>query len=258
MMKKLIGLGLALAMIGTNAFAAEHTHNWCDDIAHSTEDLNVYVCECGEYKYENVCDVKEPIITFDANGGIVAATTIEAKYGKVKMPICENTSDYQFEGWFTGREDGYEVNSDYVFSQDTTLYAHWSVIGEYTLTFAVDGGEEITSVKMPYGTVLSLESFIPVKKGNKFEGWYSDPRTKEQKVCEVTFDENKVVYAKWKPTRVFMMSAVKPEPVKTVLPNGWVIFKTANGIVDVKCTPLWAEQNARLTKLMKQYNEKFN
>lgn len=199
--KKIVSLITASAVILSPVFAAEdgHKHIWIDDIEHSTHTTNMYYCkECGETKAEDVNSVRDYIVTFDANGGIVETKTLETRNKRLrKLPIPERGSDYQWDGWFTEKKGGEEVDETWEYEEDTTLYARWSVVGEYTLTFASDGGSYIKPITEKYGSVINLESYIPTKEGYIFDGWYSDPRTKADRVNDLTLQENTVVYAKW-------------------------------------------------------------
>lgn len=89
---------------------------------------------------------------------------------------------------------------------------------------------------------------MPTKSGYIFDGWYSDPRTKQNQVKKVVLTENIVVYAKWiddgtpKQCENCVLS-------RTVTDNS-VILETTNGTVEAPVTKLWIEQNARLEYLM--------
>lgn len=198
--KRLLALAAAISMIftATAAFAENgHTHDWLDDIENSTETTNAYICECGETKLENVDEVRDYVITVDANGGVVDTPTLTTKNGKIKLPIAHNDSDYQFIGWFTELSGGIEITSATVFEEDTTIYAQWEIISTRRLVFATDGGSDILAITETYGKTVSLESYIPTKQGYIFDGWYADPQGKQQKLTEFTFDEDDVIYAKW-------------------------------------------------------------
>ena len=65
------------------------------------------------------------------------------------------------------------------------------------LRFATETGSYIRPVTKWYGTKISLEEYVPTREGYTFEGWFSDPRTKQNQVTEFTFNRNDVVYAKW-------------------------------------------------------------
>lgn len=116
------------------------------------------------------------------------------------------------------------------------------------LTFATDGGSFIKTIEAPTGTEIDVTKYVPTKSGYKFDGWYSDPRTKQNKVENVCLTENIVVYAKWiddgipKNNENYVIS-------RTVKDNS-VILKTTSGTVEAPVTKLWIEQNARLEYLM--------
>lgn len=116
------------------------------------------------------------------------------------------------------------------------------------LTFATDGGSFIKTIEAPTGTKIDVTRYVPVKSGYIFDGWYSDPRTKQNQIKNVTLTENIVVYAKWiddgtqKENENYVIS-------RTVTDNS-VILETTSGTVEAPVTKLWIEQNARLEYLM--------
>lgn len=66
-------------------------------------------------------------ITFDANGGTVTPDKATAgEDGKVSTLPVPTRSGYTFDGWFTSASGGEKITTDYVFTSDTTLYAHWT------------------------------------------------------------------------------------------------------------------------------------
>jgi uncharacterized repeat protein (TIGR02543 family) len=78
-----------------------------------------------------------------------------------------------------------------------TLYAKWTPIPKYTVSFDVDGGSAV-----PAQTIVqngkAVEPSPPTKVGHTFAGWYTD------KMYTSTFDfantniiSNTPVYAKW-------------------------------------------------------------
>ena len=74
-------------------------------------------------------EAKTMTVTFDANGGSVAAesktVTYGAPYGQLPTPIRDL---YTFNGWFTDKEEGTEVTASTTVTQeaDHTLYARWT------------------------------------------------------------------------------------------------------------------------------------
>ncbi len=69
--------------------------------------------------------------------------------------------------------------------------------GFCTLIFATETGSYIRPATKFYGSKISLEEYVPTREGYTFEGWFNDPRTKQNLVTEFAFNQNDVVYAKW-------------------------------------------------------------
>ena len=73
-------------------------------------------------------------VTFDANGGqFQEGTTVTIEAGKdgtlALNAIPDPTrSKYDFTGWYTAAEGGTQITSTTVFSEDSTVYAHWNLI----------------------------------------------------------------------------------------------------------------------------------
>lgn len=133
---------------------------------------------------------------------------------------------------------------------------HWELNTTRTVIFASDGGAYIRPVEKETGTVIHLDEYIPTKDGYIFDGWYSDPRTKIERVNEITLNENIVVYAKWIDDGT-VKSTAENEFERSVTDNT-VVFTNADTEVSVPVTELWVNQNARLEALMQIYNQKFN
>ena len=133
---------------------------------------------------------------------------------------------------------------------------HWELDTTRTVIFASDGGSYIHPVAKEIGTVMHLDEYVPVKDGYIFDGWYSDPRTKEQQVTEVTLNENIVVFAKW-----IDDGTPKATPEVPVIASTEEILAYGNYVDEatgVPVTALWVQQNARLNELMQIYNQNFN
>ncbi len=68
----------------------------------------------------------EYTVTYDANGGTCnteKTLTTGKTLGSLPVPV---RNGYEFTGWFTGREDSASaVTTSRVYSDDTTIYAHW-------------------------------------------------------------------------------------------------------------------------------------
>ncbi len=71
------------------------------------------------------------MVTFDANGGRVtpgAAATDST--GRISaLPVPTRSGSYRFDGWYTAADGGIQVTEDRVYTQDSTIYAHWVYTG---------------------------------------------------------------------------------------------------------------------------------
>lgn len=134
---------------------------------------------------------------------------------------------------------------------------HWGLDTERTLYFGTENGSYIKPITATIGTTISLADIIPEKYGYIFDGWYSDPRTKENRVTEFTFNENDAVYAKWIPNGLEQIAEqeIKTSPLTTaeILAYGNHLDEKTG----VPVTALWVAQNKRLNELMEIYNENF-
>lgn len=66
-------------------------------------------------------------ISFSAEGGTVTpSSAVTDSNGKLTGLPTPERSGYTFSGWYTSAEGGTLVNTETVFSTDTTVYAHWS------------------------------------------------------------------------------------------------------------------------------------
>lgn len=134
---------------------------------------------------------------------------------------------------------------------------YWNIAEPYRyVIFASDGGSYIRPLEKAIGTTVNLNEYIPTKEGYIFDGWYFDPRTKEQKAETVTLNENIAVYAKWIDDGT--PKAVPEVPVPTSTEEILAYGNYIDEATGVPVTALWMQQNARLNELMQIYNQNFN
>ena len=170
-------------------------------------------------------------------GYTVKYTDVSSSYGAYTgIAFAKNI------GWLNGYADGTFINFGlYNSLQDNPNGLSFSYIHPVT--------KEI-------GTVIRLDEYVPTKEGYIFVSWYSDPRTKQQQVTEITLNENIIVFAKW-----IDDGTPKAAPEVPVITSTEEILAYGNYIDEatgVPVTALWVQQNARLNELMQIYNQKFN
>jgi uncharacterized repeat protein (TIGR02543 family) len=115
-------------------------------------------------------------VTFNANGGIATTEsgTTGAGWRLASLPTPAREG-YTFDGWFTEETDGMQVTTSTAFSENTTIYAQWTIV-TYTITFNLNGGSgtapaSITSVV--HGSTLSTEQ-KPSTTGFTRSGYVND------------------------------------------------------------------------------------
>lgn len=143
-------------------------------------------------------------ITFIPNGGTVNCSAMttdeEGKLTELLTPVRDN---YTFDGWFTMLEGGEKITTDTVFTEDTTVYAHWTQnikppeLKVFTITFNANGGTvgpaSITTSEN--GTLTSLPT--PIRFNHSFDGWYTATTGGTRITLDTVFDQDTIIYAQW-------------------------------------------------------------
>lgn len=118
-------------------------------------------------------------LTFDSNGGNAVSpstreVTYDTKYGVLPVPTHSTLS---FIGWYTDPIGGKQITAEDIvnITDDTTLYAHWSSLPSYVITFdnqdaTTPGTESITATNtLPLPTIT-----VPTKEGYYFVGYFTE------------------------------------------------------------------------------------
>lgn len=79
-------------------------------------------------------------VTFQAQGGISDLNAVEISKGTSIGALPEAEKEGMlFAGWYTEADGGERVDENYVITENTTLYAHWSTDSEANGWFLTDG-----------------------------------------------------------------------------------------------------------------------
>ena len=138
-------------------------------------------CDNREIKVDFYYDLNKYTISFNANGGSGAPSSVTKYYGEtVTLPTTTPTrSGYTFSGWGTYSTDtsaNYQAVSNYTSNSGTTLYAIWTAnVPEpetYTISYNANGGSGAPSAQVKTEDVtLTLSSTKPTRSGYTFKGW---------------------------------------------------------------------------------------
>ncbi len=108
----------------------------------SAVDADTIMTTANEHTLYAHWTAKAYTVTFDANGGKCSdgskSVTYDSAYGELPVP----TKDcYNFEGWFTEKDGGTQVNAETTVLTDSnhTLYAHWALDEhDYKMSYVVE------------------------------------------------------------------------------------------------------------------------
>lgn len=113
---------------------------------------------------------KSSTIIFNPNGGSVSPITLIVNPGDTVGTLPTPKRDgYTFDGWYLDLDIGTELDENFIPTEDATLIAKWK-INQYTLSFDVDGGSQITSMTLDYNSDI-IPPANPTKEGYIFERW---------------------------------------------------------------------------------------
>ncbi len=175
-------------IINDSLLSVEDNNNNAYEII-SEDEFNKYITSC--------------IVTFDANGGTVNEESKTVYYGQAYGTLPTPTREhYSFDGWYTSADGGTRILDSTVckITEDTTLYAQWTLIA-FDVTFDANGGKVDTLSKtVVYGDDYG-ELPTPTRDYYTFLGWFT--KSEEDKGSEVTSDTifntagNVTLYAHW-------------------------------------------------------------
>ena len=136
-------------------------------------------------------------ITFNANGGTVsptsATTNIEGKLTSLPTPTRDG---YNFTGWYSAASGGSSISLDKVYTENTTIYAHWAR-KTYTITFDPNGGtvSPMSATTNAEGRLDSLPT--PTRVGYTFLNWCSEPVGGYSIGTSKIYTADTTIYAHW-------------------------------------------------------------
>ena len=132
------------------------------------------------------------------NGDTVVNTQTVSSGTKVTAPAAPEKTGYTFGGWVSGETTLAAGAESAAITADVTYTAKWT-INKYTVTFYTNGGSDVESTDVNYGTSISLviPETDPTKTGYTFDGWYTDEALENILDISGTVTSPLSLYAKW-------------------------------------------------------------
>ena len=120
----------------------------------------------GEYVDSYVFFVSVMTVKFDPNGGIVSPTHATVGVdGKLTSLPTPSRAGYSFTGWYSAPSGGSAISLDKVYTEDTTIYAHW--VSDYCSITVIDGTADRSAA--PIGQTVTITA--SEKENYTFSGW---------------------------------------------------------------------------------------
>ena len=137
-------------------------------------------------------------VTFDGNGasGKIPEARRDAGQllGNFPTPVRKG---YSFDGWFTAKTGGAQVSDNSVVTANVVLYAHWTLLPIYDITFDANGGSGTTTVGISKGEKLG--SFPSVSRyGYSAAGWWTSASGGKQVSVDTVVSGAATYWVHWK------------------------------------------------------------
>ena len=189
---QLVTMDIPVSVTSVGNYATSGSNNLADVYYGGTE---------GQWHEVGIADGNDPLlnanihftgsdgtacVTFNPNGGAVTPqyyfVGLDGKVGTLPTPVREG---YTFDGWFTAADGGTQITTNTVFTQNTTVYAHWTGetsgvtwrYDEATKTLYIEGSGEMedyaSSAHMPWVQYVSEIRSVNIKNGVTSIGVYA-------------------------------------------------------------------------------------
>jgi hypothetical protein len=165
-------------------------------------------------------------VTLDPGRGSITQTSLQTdSEGKLSdLPTPTISGNYRFDGWFTAPSGGTKITLNSVFTQDMTIYAQWTYMGDsdgsdgsdddsiYTITLDPGSGSITqTSLQTDPDGKLSVLPTPTISGSYRFDGWFTAPSGGTRITLNTVFTQDMTIYAQWTYTGG---SVYNPPPTK--------------------------------------------
>jgi len=177
----------------------------------NTEDVTLYA--------KWIDDPSMAKVTFETNGGSAIEPMYVTVNSKVTIPYSTLREGHIFLKWTYDPEFTQQAFSNFVITEDVTLYAEWYENENVVyIFFDSNGGSIIYPYQKRPGQSISTPSPPPVKPGFDFIGWFEDENFTRRYYFNAMGSSDVTLYAKWQ--EVVGQEAVILDNVEEVL-TGW-------------------------------------
>jgi uncharacterized repeat protein (TIGR02543 family) len=160
-------------------------------------------------------------ITFDSQGGTEVEPITEKQGTQVPQPEPPQKAEYYFDGWYDAADDeGTLYTWQHTLNADVTMYAHWTEIPTWTISFKNHSDSSVEDTTAKEGTEVVKP--IPQKAYHTFDGWFSQADGGDEYTAwPHTLTGNIDMYAHWSPIEfTITFNTHDGSPVGDITQNG--------------------------------------
>ena len=164
------------------------TMTWMFCMNHKLESLNL-----SNFNTSNVTAMAEMYYRCDS----LEKINLSAEYfnSPVAAKNCPQTEDAK---WYPEKDpERRESWKEMAESWSSEQAGWWNLSKECFIKFETNHGSDIPELKAVYGEPVDISSYIPVRAGYDFTGWYSNPDLTDS-VINIPFGHDMTLYAGWK------------------------------------------------------------
>ncbi|HBD93014.1 MAG TPA: hypothetical protein DC057_02450, partial [Spirochaetia bacterium] len=142
-------------------------------------------------------------VTFDGDAATTASNptskTVTSPATKVdELPDAPAKTGFYFGGWFTAKNGaGTEFTATTVVTASITVYAKWTAVPVFTVSFNTDSGSAVASQSIAENSKATRPATNPTKSGYTFDNWYADSGKTTVYDFNTAVTSAKTIYAKW-------------------------------------------------------------
>ena len=202
----IVGKKVTLPIIGLPTRAGYAFKGWA-----TAPGSTIAITSVAMYNNKTVYAIWAPsyTLTYNANGGAggpAAQTGIEAGALVTLSTTAPAKAGFAFGGW-TVAPGGTTAITSVVMNSDKTVYAIWTPIPIYTLTYNPNGGAggPAAQTGIEAGAVVTLSATAPAKAGFTFGGWAA-AEGGTTAITSISMDGDKTVYAIWTPIPTYTLT----------------------------------------------------
>jgi uncharacterized repeat protein (TIGR02543 family) len=144
-------------------------------------------------------------VTFISNGGSSVPDQTVNSGATATRPANPTRNGFTFDDWYSNSG----LTTVYSFSTpvtgNTTLYAKWTAVTQYTVTFISNGGSSVPDQTVNSGATATRPA-NPTRNGFTFDDWYSNSGLTTVYSFSTPVNSNITLFAKWDMKPVITMN----------------------------------------------------